>query len=383
MRRWSGQPANPAFFDIGRIRQIGEWGHASRYVGARWEELGLEQLRASLEATPPAAILPVCVDADLGSLLAATGSKNPDVVLARAEDGRLVLQAADLKWSLDVASYQQISGETLQTLVAAVPRLSELILDQMPEELRQREISTRDGYFFAPRTSLNERFLTSPENRKQEYPLEASEIVFASVDPYEFFEPLPGWLTARELARLDGSARGLTQIDLADRYYHFGAGTAGALAALEGSIFDDELVVEPEREVERFRAFLKTLNPPSTATTLDRLGSRMRQRHELIRRLRDLTRGAYTFRDFAESLVQAGLATAEQSERELRARWSDLYRSLIDAQEAELRHAGRELRARGLTDAQALESLERERESFARHLRSRGAAAIRAQHDSA
>lgn len=378
MRRWSGPPANPAQFDLARVRQIGEWGHASRYLGSRWEVLGLERLAGAVAHREPVALIPVCADASLSALLAATGSKNPDVVLAFATEGNLLLQPADLKWSLDVASYQQISAEVLDHLLARVPRLGEDVLALIPDDLRARPVVTRDGFFFSPRTYANERFLTSSENKHQEYPLEASEVVLETVEPNAFFEVLPGWQTARELARLDGSLRGLGQIDTADRYYHFGAGVAGALASLEGSIFDDEVSVEPMEEVEQLRAFSRTLSPPSTATIIDRLSVRMRQRQELVRRLRDLIRASYTFRDFATTLVAEGLATDGQTERELRAQWGDRYRALVESEEVEIRAAGRTLRARGAADVEALDALERDRPSFARRVRSRALSVIRA-----
>src|SRR5215471_12009545 len=103
MRRSTARAETPAQFDVGRIRAIGEWGHASRYVGARWEELGPEKLRTGVAGRSPVALLPIHADPELSRLLAATGSKNPDVVMVFATDQAIVLQPADLKWSLDVA----------------------------------------------------------------------------------------------------------------------------------------------------------------------------------------------------------------------------------------------------------------------------------------
>src|SRR5947209_18664975 len=118
MRGWSGRPSTPAQFDLNRIRAIGEWGHASRYVGARWELVGMERLRQDLAGEDLVALLPICQDPMLQSALASTGSKNPDVVLVVAAGDGLALQSADLKWSLDVASYRQISAPVLADLLA-------------------------------------------------------------------------------------------------------------------------------------------------------------------------------------------------------------------------------------------------------------------------
>lgn len=376
MARWSGRVENPAHFDITRLRAIGEWGQASRRIGARWEELGAGLLGAGVEGLDPLGILSICTDPELQSALASTGSKNPDLVIIFESAGQIILQPADLKWSLDVASYRQISANVLSALIEQVPRLGEALRALLPPEARHLPWQPRDGIFVSPRTYLNERFLTSPENQKQEYPIEPSEVLFIAVKAYDFYEPLPGWRTAEELARLDGSARGLGQIDTADRYYHLGAGVAGALLALPRSIFDDEPTIDPHREVERFRAFLKTISPPSTAMVVDRLGVQMRHRRDHQRQLRDLLRSAFNFGNLASELTGAGLATGGDNESELRRRFGELFRSLIDSDDAEIRQAGRELVAKGASDAQALEQLAARRDSFARRFLARARVAV-------
>ncbi|HUX86254.1 MAG TPA: hypothetical protein VMW65_04570, partial [Chloroflexota bacterium] len=382
MRRWNGRPESPAQFDVNRLRMIGEWGDASRYIGGRWEDVGLDQLRAGVADQAPLALLPVCTDLELSALLAATGSKNPDVVLVFAGNDELDLQPADLKWSLDVASYRQISAAVLDNLLVQVPRLSEALRERLAPELVDQPWTTRDGFFFCPNSYANQRFITSPENKKQEYPLGSVDVRCAVVDPFDFFEPLPGWRTGRELARSDGSSRGLSQLDAADRYYHLGAGVAGALVALEESIFDEPAGVDPDEEVERFRDYLKTISPPTTAVIVDRLGAHMRHRRDLIRRLRDLTRSTFTFRDFAELLVQAGLAQDGEGESGLRRHFGETYRSLLDAEESRILQAGRAIVDKGDTDGQAIEALTQQHDTFARRLRVQARLAIQGQRES-
>lgn len=377
MRRWGNQLENPAHFDITRLRAVGEWGQASRHIGARWEDLGLELLEAGVEGLSARGILAVCRDPELQSLLASTGSKNPDVVLILESDRELILQPADFKWSIDVASYRQISASVLEALLQQVPRLAEALRALLPVDASAPPWRARDGIFISPNTYLNQRFLSSRENARQEYPIEPKEVLFIAVEPYRFYEPLPGWPTAGELARLDGATRGLGQIDTADRYYHLGAGVAGALVALDRSIFDDEPAIDPAREVERFRAYLKTISPPSTAMAVDRLGTRMRHRRDLIRQLRDLIRSQWGFSDFAAELAKAGLAAEEDSDSALRRQFGDAYRTLIESEEAEIRRDGRELVAKGANDVQALEQLDQQREAYGRRLRARARAAIR------
>lgn len=378
MRRWGERSSTPALFDIWRIRAIGEWGHASRHVGQRWEEVGLDLLRKEIVGDGLAGFLPVCADPELQTELAATGSKNPDVILVATEGDELILRSADLKWSLDVASYLQISGNVLRELLTQVPRLSETLRALLPSESTERAWAVRDGYFFAPASVANQRFLTTAENKKQEYPIEESEVRFAPVDAYAFFEPLPGWATARELARLDGAARGLPLLDNADRYYHLGAGVAGALASADQSIFDDEALIDPDREVERLRTFLKTLSPPTTGAVIDRLNSLMRHRQELSRELRNLVRTAYSFHDFVEEVIQRGLASKSEPEAAIRRQFGEVFRTLTEEQDQENRRAGRRLRAKGLTDAQALEHLSAESDAATRRLRLRARALLMA-----
>jgi hypothetical protein len=300
-------------------------------------------------------------------------------VLAFTGDRVVILQPADLKWSLDVASYRQISAPVLVGLLAQVPALSEAIRQLLPEEKRDWAWSPADGFFFCPKSIANERFVTSPENLRQEYPIEPKEVLFETVEPFDFFEPLPGWLTARELARLDGSSRGLPYLDNADRYYHLGAGVAGALVAMDRSIFEDEPTIEPAGEVDRFRAFLKTLSPASTGLVIDRLGAVVRQRQARQRALRDLARAEFGFKDFAGELVQAGLAAEGDSESALRRAWGDVYRALAEAQDQEVREAGRRLRARLASDGEVLDALALQRGSLVRRQRARVKAALQSR----
>ncbi|MGH7861397.1 MAG: hypothetical protein ACREOS_04075, partial [Candidatus Dormibacteraceae bacterium] len=292
-------------------------------------------------------------------------------------DDALVLQPADFKWSLDVASYRQISAPVLDRLLEQVPRLAESLGALLPPEAGDLPWRTRDGIFISPKTFLNQRFLTSPDNERQEYPIESTEVTFIPVEPFAFYEPLPGWQTARELARLDGSGRGLGQIDTADRYYHLGAGVAGALAIAGTSIFAEASAIDSAREAERLRDFLTTLSPPSTALVVDRLGVEMRQRRDLGRRLRDLSRSSLRFEDFTAQLTAAGLASTEEAENDLWRRFGDCYRSLVTSEEAEARRAGRELVAKGANDLEALDQLERRRDTFERRRRLRLQTAIR------
>jgi hypothetical protein len=379
MRQWNGRAPTSAQYDVGRLRAIGEWGQASRHVGSHWEQLGLDRLRETIAGQKPLALLAVCAHAALQEALAATGSKNPDVVLLFESADEVIAQPADLKWSLDVANYRQISAPVLAELLEKAPPLVAATRGLLPSDLGDHALVPRDGFFVSPRSLANERFLTSPENRRQEYPIEPAEVLFESVDPITFFEPLPGWLTGQELARIDGMARSLTSLDTADRYYHLGAGVAGALDVASRSIFEDDTDVDPTTEIVRLKEYVSTISPVSTGTILDRLGVVMRQRQQLQKTLRDLPRSAFTFKDFVGELKELGLITGDPIEPELRKQWSSFYWPVVEAQDAENRVVGRRLRAKGNTDVEALDRLTLERPTVAKRMRARALAMVEAR----
>jgi hypothetical protein len=379
MRQWNNRAQTPAQYDINRIRSIGEWGQASRYVGGRWERAGLERLEAGVVDRNPVGLLAICSDQALQETLAATGSKNPDVVLLFESDENIVAQPADLKWSLDVASYRQISAAVLAELLTRALVLEDAIRSAVPPSLRDRPIIPRDGFFFAPRSLANERFLTSPENLGQEYPIEPKEVLLETVDPFWFFGPLPGWNTGQELARIDGANRSLSGLDTADRYYHIGAGVAGAIVLSARSVFDSDEEIDRDGELARLREFAAGVSSQSTGAFVDRLAVVMRQRQALTKQLRDLSRSAFTFRDFVVELVEANLADPADIEPDLRRGWSAVYWPVVEAQDAENRVVGRRLRAKGSTDVEALDRLTHEKGTITKRMRARARAAIQAR----
>jgi hypothetical protein len=377
LRQWNNRPLTPAQFDLHRVRQIGEWGHASRHIGRRWELVGLELLKTRVADRQPTALLAICADDRLAAALASTGSKNPDVVLAFAGEDTVALEPADLKWSLDVADYRQISATVLAALLAKSPVFCASIRTALPPDLGEWAWVPRDGFFFCPKSISNERFLVSPDNLQQEYPIEAKETQFQDINAYDFFEPLPGWLTGGELARLDGATRGLSYLDNADRYYHLGCGVAGALLAIGRSIFEDEVdELDPAAEVSRFRAYLAAISPPSTATVIERLGGLMRMRQAAQRDLRDITRSTLAFKEFAAEIVLAGRAAPEDAEAALRRTWGETYRTLLDGFDRDIRAAGRKMLSKGASDADAIEALKSQRDAYGRRLRARARVVI-------
>src|SRR5512133_1056699 len=202
--------------DLRRERLAGNWGGASEHIGSRWEELGMQALRDQLAAGVPwpydnatvLKLVPLAGDEALQLALSRAGLPNPDVIVALEIEGSPALQALDFKWNLEFASYGQIRAEATEALMLRqVKPLAALLKHELGTD--PTPMRTVDGLLFSPKLPVNHWFLTSEQNQRQEYPIEEGEVVFEEVDPFHFFEPLPGWEMAKLLAVLDRSAQQL------------------------------------------------------------------------------------------------------------------------------------------------------------------------------
>ncbi|MBI2939605.1 MAG: hypothetical protein HYY04_04135 [Chloroflexi bacterium] len=398
-----------ATLTLDQLRRIGNWGGASRSIGRRWELLGVAALRQGVARPIPCAVVSLCDDGALQARLSTLGLPNPDVLAVEAATGdeatgrvgdgatldldaqtprrplspspqlaspvcpQLIVRPVDLKWALDVASYRQISGQNLDQLMAADPSLLALVQAALPAGVADQPPVPADGYFFCPDSTANRRFFASPENRRQEYPLEAHEVVFAPVEVEAFFGALPGWTTGREMARLDGSVAALRYLDTADRYYHLGAGVNGALVVRTRSVFVEEEVDCAGDELARFRTFAAEVRPLTTGEVITRLDAEMRRRRELQQRVRALRRCPYTFEEFADDVRAMGLGEEDSA---VDRGWGQRYGEIASAHAAAIMQAGRTLVAAGHSDAQALAALEHRVAEFATRARVRARAML-------
>src|SRR5947207_13333013 len=133
------------------VWHIGDWGRASEHIGARWEEvaaglarerLGQEDYLIVLAATPA-----------LMAEVLASGLPHADALRSWRENGQLVLEPLDFKWSLETASGRQVTSETLQRMLAAELSSLEAALAQARHALGLEPtsgIEPRDGRFVAP-----------------------------------------------------------------------------------------------------------------------------------------------------------------------------------------------------------------------------------------
>lgn len=352
--------------DLRRERLAGNWGGASEHIGSRWEQVGLEALRRQVSDGKPwpfdgatvRKIVPLAGDDALQLALSRAGLPNPDVVVAVDTAGGPALQALDFKWNLEFASYGQIRAEATEALMQRQVRplvaLLERELEMDPATLR-----AVDGLLFSPELPVNRWFLSSEQNQRQEYPIDADEVVFEDVDVSQFFVPLPGWEMARLLARLDRSESRLGQLDTAEHYYRVGAGLQGAVAQLQVSVF----VRNPPTvaAADAMNWFSAKVRPPSSAGFLQ-IGERLMQaRGQLMQRLKALIRSPYRFADLTETLKTRGHPLPEREEQMSQAdkqKWGDLLRRVAVEHREVVYRTGLKLVDAGLSDPEALTRLE-------------------------
>jgi hypothetical protein len=365
--------------DLRRERLAGNWGGASEQIGRRWEELGMEILRRRMESNSlpsengyrPRIAVPLADDPELQLALSRSGLPSPDVIMVlQDEQGERVLQALDFKWNLEYASYAQIRAEALQALIEkGVPPLQSLLQESLGQE--PIALPTTDGLLSSPILPVNHWFLGSDQNMKQEYPIEAQEVIFEEVDPRAFFEPLPGWEMANQLAGADRSQTRLRSLEGAEHYYRIGAGLQGAVAQLRVSIFVRK---PPAVTVEEAMVWLKAkVRPPSSMSFLQMAERLMSARSQLHTRLRSLTRSPYRFADLAETLKSRGRPLPEREEGlppQEKERWGELLRRVGSQHKELIYRTGLKLVEAGLSDADALTRLEGESRRFAAQARS-------------
>ncbi len=371
-----GIPPSPR--DLRRERLVGNWGGASEQIGRRWEEIGLEALRARVGSEAvwpvqqfrPQGVVELAGDNSLQLALSRSGLPSPDIIMIlQDERGNRSLQALDFKWNLEFATYSQISAGALTALiqkgVAPLDALLSRSLEGDPETL-----PVLDGLLSSPSLPVNQWFLQSEQNKHQEYPIEAREVIFEEVDPLKFFGSLPGWELALLLAQADRSTGRLQYLDGAEHYYRLGAGLQGAVAQLQVSVF-----VRRPPAVTAAVAFdwLKArLRPPSSVGFVQMAEKLMAARGQLLARLRGLLRSPYRFSELAESLKARNLHLPEKEEGlppEERERWGELLRKVAAEHKELIYRTGLRLAQAGLSDAEALTRLEGDSRRFASQAR--------------
>jgi len=364
----------PSSRELRRERLIGNWGGASEQIGRRWETVGLEALRSRLDGGAiwtedgrrAEGLVALSGDESMQLALSRSGLPSPDVILIlRGRDGRRALQPLDFKWNLEFASYSQIRASALRALLEkGIAPLEEILSSYLGEE--PADLPILDGLLSAPRLPVNQWFLTSEQNARQEYPIEPHEVIFEDVDPVAFFSPLPGWELAEMLAQTDRAAARLHYLDGAEHYYRIGAGLQGAVTQLQSSVFVRRPpAVTAESALEWLRARVR---PASSAGFIQLAEKLMTGRAQLQARLRAILRSPFRFSDLVEALKARNLHLPEKEEGlppGERERWGDVLRGVAAEHKELIYRTGLRLVQAGLSDAEALSRLESDTQRFA------------------
>lgn len=348
-RPWPGRHDQP--LEGRRIWDVGDWGNASNYIGRRWEENGLTYLRNTTSAY---ADLVEILGTDLQDLFSRLGLTNPDALLIECHEGAGRIRAVDCKWSVETASPRQVEAASLESLL---PHLEAALAGH-----RECRLVIEDGFFFAPSTEANKRFLSSAQNYRRGDPITPSMVVFEEVDAADFFERLPGWDVALRLAAMDRGERLLATPDGAERYYRLGAGIAGALRRLATPIFADEAPAEFEPLVA-LESLREPIRPFTVPKIVSYLGRRLDDRSEWLARLRQVWRCPYSMRSMARTLEQAGIRIPDPYSKDpahaaALAPWRNVHRLIGEDFKLRVNAEGLRLIAAGDDEFSALATLE-------------------------
>ncbi|MCL4394502.1 MAG: hypothetical protein M1482_06835, partial [Chloroflexi bacterium] len=290
---------------------------------------------------------------------------SPDVVVVLADaNGELVLQALDFKWDLEFASYDQIRASALR----AIFERDQGVLGAAISAASAAGPSGAciDGLLFSPDSPANARFLSSSVNQRQEYPIEAREVILEPVDPEPFFAPLPGWDMALRLAALDRSEHSMQSTEEAEHYYRLGAGLLGAVTQLCSSVFEtDPVAADASMAIAWLESQVRAVSTSVLVGHVERL---MLAKARHTARLRRLTKSPYRWGDLAQALASKGIvlpgAALEGDSSPERERWRDVIKRVGVEHRAAVLRAGLRLTHQGLSDADALAQLELESSRF-------------------
>ncbi len=367
-------------------RRVGDWGGASAHLGRRWEELGAEALRARLPMEYELgkqwvyrieAVLDFDAHPALHEELSRGGLSASDLVLiGRMGRGRLVIQPADCKVSLDTADPAQVAGSRLaDTLRRASQTVRERLLEQAALSDTERALVAAaldgrndpgvlltQGLFIAPDTAFNrrvqQRAAVAPGRLgKGTSPSPGLAATLAAlrlpVAPEQYLEPLPHWPEAELLLELDSVPRAGVDTGVLERYYRLGAGIAGGLRLLATPLFAS--LPEDWQSLPEVEAFLRRGGFRSSAEAIAALHRRREARVALVQRRRTLERCPYRFANWREDTAAAGL---DWSDPQVAETLAPLYRQIAEQHRERILQEGAALVAAGMGEEQALAELE-------------------------
>lgn len=304
-------------------------------------------------------------DGDLQTGLKALGMTNPDAILVERRQTGAVLRPVDFKWSIETASYKQISGSALSDLLwHERSPLTEHVGQALGTPPQPTRTETADGLLVAPDSQPNRRFIGSAANHRQEYPIQSADVVWESVDGRAFFGALPWWWLAELLSSWDRAEATLESLEGAERYYRLGAGLGGALVRTNTPIFAGE---PADLDVAALVDEFVSTHPPSTSeAAITHLQPLMAQRQSRAQRLRALWQCPYGFPEMMSDLLRQGIVApdGDNGSRAERERWGAVHRRIASAHRDAVNEAGLALLTEGMTEAAALSALDKRRAEF-------------------
>ena len=239
------------------VMGLADKGGASGLVGARWADLCAEQVetwpgrtvKVPGSAARPAPIPEYRVDRvvrlDDTPAIAATAAnralQNPDFLIVGDHDGRVTLQAADAKFSVETARAKQVSGEIVAGMLSLGPLIGDL-LGAIEQPL------LFDGIFICPDFPLTTLLL------RRKYGIvrttvRPDQIETFAVTGARFFGSVPGSGIMAPLAGIDGLPVSIDESLLAALYYFRVARAAvGCWLDATGPLlaFNDKRVVDED-----------------------------------------------------------------------------------------------------------------------------------------
>ncbi len=376
-------------------RLIGAWGEASALIGRRWEELGLTILEKRLPWSVPLGagrtatithLISVDSGPDAGPALHTAGVSAPDLLLlgTLGRSGRLVVQAADFKASLDTANPQQVSAArlagNLPRIASEVPDVAAAILAQSPSAAYREALTNLmagnvgstivpEGIFIAPDSAFNRwlhtllanvrpgvrlprlpRGAPATRSRNDGFQLLAH---LEPVAPATMLGTLEGWPEAGRLATLDGQRLASAELTVAERYWRLGAGLHGALRTLYRPVLAQfPAAWDATPALDRL---MRRVQPTDAAALLSALARAVEQRRPLWAREKEVLRCPVGFRAWLRRAEAAGL---EVETGEFAGTVRRKHGSLAGNHRQRVTAAARQLYAQRQTSRQVLTALE-------------------------
>jgi hypothetical protein len=314
------------------VRDLADLGGASRLLGERWEQVGGQaiervigqELRAPTgESFRCQTLLRLDIEPGLLPESAGRALKSPDCLFAGHDrNGRLILQPGDFKFTLDVATRDQIEPAPIRALIehggprfqAALARLivaTGVLIEPasvgrwLLDRLDTGQARLLAGFFISPDEPANRLFLRQ-NGRRRLNPLSEGEVRLLPVAAGHFFGGLPGDQLTPGLRQLDDAGADTGDFAAATYYFQLATAVAGAFQLLHRPLLP-LLGPEPKLALDELLAWQIRHQPRRWAIDLTRdLAAPAIQRRERLRLAQRLSSSSLRGRSVYETVEAAG-----------------------------------------------------------------------------